>query len=54
MKKLILALVLFTGLSQAFAQQSDDDYRKVIYGRSETIAKASIFKTKLNTTLYWN
>lgn len=47
MKKLILALVLFTGLSQAFAQQSDDDYRKVIYGRSETIVKSLDIQDKV-------
>ncbi len=47
MKKLIFALALFTGLSQAFAQQSDEDYRKVIYGRSETIVKSLDIQDKV-------
>ena len=47
MKKLILALALIISLSQAFAQQSDEDYRKVIYGRSENIVKTLDIQDKV-------
>jgi hypothetical protein len=47
MKKIIIALALISILNQAFAQQSDEDYRKVIYGRSETIVKTLDIQDKV-------
>lgn len=39
MKQNLLTLVLLSSLSLVFAQQSDEEYRKVIYARSENIVK---------------
>ncbi|MCK9300302.1 MAG: DUF3826 domain-containing protein [Bacteroidales bacterium] len=47
MKKLILTLALLSSMGHAFAQQSDEDYRKVIYGRSENIVKTLDIQDKV-------
>lgn len=47
MKRMIFVLALIISLSQAFAQQSDEDYRKVIYGRAENIVKTLDIQDKV-------
>ncbi len=44
---MIFVLALIISLSQAFAQQSDEDYRKVIYGRAENIVKTLDIQDKV-------